>query len=190
MRLQIIILVLIHHALIGVTCMKYEFCDVAIVGAGYAGLTSARRLSEHNLTVRVLEATNSSGGRTKNYDLKTRGPDRVSSSVVELGGQWIGNASVQKYAYDLIVRELEFQVIDASYTHGGGQSVLVSSNGRHNFTSLQDMITKFPKEVSEELSAALRSLDGTCRILKIKNKERTNVSHTPKHAHAQKWRLH
>ncbi len=80
---------LIHHSFISVICMEYEFSDVAVVGAGYAGLTTARRFSQRNLTVSVLEATNSSGGRTKNYDLESRGPDRVSSKVVELGGQWI-----------------------------------------------------------------------------------------------------
>ena len=89
--------------------------------------------------------------------------------MVELGGQWIGNATVQKFAYDLIVNELDFDVIDASYTHGGGQSVLVSSNGRHNFTSLQDMITKFPKDVSEELSEALRILDEMAATLDLKS---------------------
>jgi len=86
---------------------------------------------------------------------------------VELGGQWIGNATVQKYAYDLIVNELKFGVIDASYTHGGGKSILVASNGRHNFTSLPEMISKFPKEVSDELSDALRLLDEMAQTLDV-----------------------
>ena len=85
--------------------------DVAIVGAGYAGLTSARELTKKGLKVVVLEASNSSGGRTKNWDLTpgNEGPDRVSKNVVELGGQWIGNKTVQKYAWDLIVEELGFK---------------------------------------------------------------------------------
>ena len=51
---------LIHHVFINATCIKYEFSDVAVVGAGYAGLTTARRFSQRNMTVSVLEATNSS----------------------------------------------------------------------------------------------------------------------------------
>ena len=87
--------------------------DVVVVGAGYAGLTSARHLTAKGMKVIVLEASNTSGGRTKNWDLAPgiSAPDRVSPHVVELGGQWIGNKTVQKDAWELIVEELGFEVV-------------------------------------------------------------------------------
>jgi monoamine oxidase len=57
--------------------------DVAIVGAGLAGLTAARRLVADGHSVVVLEARDRVGGRTLNANL---GGGRVT----ELGGQFIG----------------------------------------------------------------------------------------------------
>jgi len=57
--------------------------DVAIVGAGLAGLTAARDLMEAGRSVMVLEARDRVGGRTLNEDLG-------DGKVVEVGGQWIG----------------------------------------------------------------------------------------------------
>ncbi|HVX18188.1 MAG TPA: flavin monoamine oxidase family protein [Acidimicrobiales bacterium] len=60
-----------------------EEVDVAIVGAGLAGLTAAMDLVDAGLTVRVLEARDRVGGRTWNHDLG-------DGKVVEIGGQWVG----------------------------------------------------------------------------------------------------
>ena len=143
--------------------------DVAIVGAGYAGLTAARLLRAQGVRVQVLEATNTSGGRTKNWDLTpgNEGPDRSTSKSVELGGQWIGNRTVQRHAWELIVEDLGFGVFDASYTHGGGNSILACSDGLHNFTSMVDMLRKFPSAVRDELTAALEELDANARQLSL-----------------------
>ncbi|MET0558761.1 MAG: FAD-dependent oxidoreductase [Solirubrobacterales bacterium] len=57
--------------------------DVAVVGAGLAGLVAARRLAATGLRPVVLEARERVGGRLLNEELG-------DGKVVEVGGQWIG----------------------------------------------------------------------------------------------------
>jgi monoamine oxidase len=56
--------------------------DVVVVGAGAAGLTAARMLSEAGLRTTVVEADDHVGGRLQTIDLDGR--------PVDVGGQWLG----------------------------------------------------------------------------------------------------
>ncbi|MGE2688879.1 flavin monoamine oxidase family protein [Mycolicibacterium pulveris] len=60
--------------------------DVAVIGAGLAGLTAARVLRRAGVGVAVLEARDRVGGRTLNHRLG----EAFGDAIVEVGGQWIG----------------------------------------------------------------------------------------------------
>jgi monoamine oxidase len=64
--------------------------EVAIVGAGIAGLTAAWRLRQHGVRVRVYEAQGRVGGRM--FSLANHFPD---GQVVELGGELIDTSHVR-----------------------------------------------------------------------------------------------
>jgi monoamine oxidase len=56
--------------------------DLCVVGAGYAGLTTARRLSRRGMSVAVLEARDRIGGRIWTHHL----PD---GTAIDRGGAWL-----------------------------------------------------------------------------------------------------
>jgi monoamine oxidase len=62
---------------------EHRDVDVVVVGAGLAGLTSARQLSAAGRTVLVLEARKRVGGRTVNASIG-------GGKICEMGGQWVG----------------------------------------------------------------------------------------------------
>ncbi len=62
---------------------KTRSAQVAIVGAGFAGLSAALDLTARGIDCVVLEARDRVGGRVLNHDIG-------DGKVVEVGGQWVG----------------------------------------------------------------------------------------------------
>jgi monoamine oxidase len=90
---------------------KTREADVAVVGAGLAGLTAARKVKEAGASVFVLEARDRVGGRTLNHDIG-------DGKVVEVGGQWVGPTQHRLLA---LARETG---VGTFPTHNTGENVI------------------------------------------------------------------
>lgn len=75
--------------------------DVVVIGAGFAGVTAARELTQAGKRVAIVEARDRIGGRVW-YTL-----DRIRGFDVEMGGGWLGTeevyamAEVERYGIEL-----------------------------------------------------------------------------------------
>jgi monoamine oxidase len=86
--------------------------DVAVVGAGFAGLTAARKLAAAGREVCVLEARDRVGGRTLNH--------RVQKGVIaEVGGQYVGPTQ------DRVLALAKSVGVDIFPTYNEGDNVLL-----------------------------------------------------------------
>ena len=85
--------------------------DVAVVGAGLAGLVAARELRRAGRSVAVLEARDRVGGRLLNADIG-------DGKVVEVGGQWAGPTQKRVLA---LARDLG---IENFPTHIAGENLI------------------------------------------------------------------
>jgi monoamine oxidase len=129
--------------------VPHEQADFVVVGAGFAGLTAALRLSEFG-TVILLEARDRVGGRVKTTTL----PNGV---WLDEGGTWFGPG--QTYAYELAC-EMGVETYPTWYK---GESILLLADGKivrkpENFL-LKALCDAAAAEVVVEAGAAAAVLD-------------------------------
>ncbi|KRE81933.1 flavin monoamine oxidase family protein [Arthrobacter sp. Soil763] len=119
--------------------------DVAIVGAGPAGLTAARELRKAGLSVAVLEARDRVGGRTWT--------DTVDGAMLEIGGQWV---SPDQTALLGLLDELGLQTYDR---YRAGQSVYIGADGKRTlYTGDTFPVSEGTAAEMDKLTALLDSL--------------------------------
>jgi monoamine oxidase len=116
--------------------------DVAIVGAGLAGLVAARRLAEAGAAVLVLEARPRVGGRLLNEEIG-------DGKVVEVGGQWVGPTQ------DRIAALADELGVDTFPTHDEGRH-LIEMAGRR--TTYEGPLTDARLSLVRDLAKAISPL--------------------------------
>jgi len=97
--------------------------DVCIVGAGYAGLTTARRLTQAGKTVAVLEARDRVGGRIWTQQLD-------SGATVDRGGGWLAPKHDVAHA---LAAEMD---VSTYKTHVAGKHLLVGGGRTRTYKGL------------------------------------------------------
>src|SRR5918912_632895 len=131
--------------------------DVAVVGAGLAGLTAARRIARAGRSVLVLEARERVGGRTLNHSIG-------GGDVIEVGGQWVG--PTQDHVL-VLMRRLR---IGSFATYNSGDNIYYRRGNppetrRRRFAATGPLGAIPPDPDIGELAAALADIDATARTI-------------------------
>lgn len=124
-----------------------ERYDVGIVGAGLAGLTAARELTDAGLEVVVCEARDRVGGRTLGDSLST-------GDVIDRGAEWIGEE--HEHVFELAE---EFDLELCSQYHEGVDRVAVAGE----LFEGEDRLRALPQEAATELREAFERIEALRR---------------------------
>ena len=134
--------------------------DVCVVGAGYAGLTAARRLAQAGKSVVVLEARDRIGGRIWTFHL----PD---GSPIDRGGGWVANR------HEAILR-LASEVGASTYkTYDEGYHLLTGDGTTRRYRGL---VPKISLSAVLTIVLAQARLDRMARQLPVE--ERLDLRHS------------
>jgi monoamine oxidase len=148
--------------------------DVAVVGAGLAGLVAARRLAARGASVAVLEARDRVGGRLLSEGLG-------DGKQVELGGQWVG--PTQDRVLEL-ARELGVETFP---THVEGSNLL-ELGGR--LTRYTGTIPRLSPAVLADIALARRRVERLARRVDRDAPWRTASAETLDSQTFASWLLH
>jgi monoamine oxidase len=131
--------------------MERMDADVCVVGAGYAGLTAARRLTQAGKSVVVLEARDRIGGRIWTFQL----PD---GSPVDRGGGWLANR------HDAILKLAGEVGVSTYKTYDAGYHLLVGDGRTRRYRGL---IPKISPSAILTIVLAQAKLDRMARHLPV-----------------------
>src|SRR5436305_1385873 len=113
--------------------------DVAVVGAGLAGLTAARALRAAGLEAVVVEARDRVGGRLLNHEIG-------DGKIVEVGGQWIGPTQERIAA---LAAELG---VGTFPTYDEGREVLEMGGRRTTYSDFERVRPELLRDLSRAIS--------------------------------------
>lgn len=128
-----------------------ETCEIAIVGAGYAGLSAARSLVQAGKEVLVLEARERVGGRVYTQHLN-------DNFYVDLGGQWIGPGQDKIYA---LCREFGIETFG---TYNQGKNVIAL---QQKIKTYRGLIPKIDLPSLLNLDFALKKMEKMARQVNL-----------------------
>src|SRR5204863_3039102 len=123
-------------------------CDVVVVGAGFAGLTAARKLHRAGKSVLVLEARQRVGGRALNKDIG-------GGEISERGATFVGPTQDRILALANELRVGKFR------TFNNGDNVYVNSEGDRSTYSSKGPTGSAPPDpaILPDLARAVQALD-------------------------------